>query len=233
MTRNAFFPVRIGNQIVWLRNFKIKLPLHATTLNLAPADVTAILLDVDTAIYGLETYRGALETSPGACYQCIEISLYGDTVPGNVTWLGFSAPAGAPAAVANGCLKRVFSYISDEIKDSSGYNPAIGEDLGTESPAPPPPPPPGTTAPEFDLRATSGSKLEVLWTKGQFDGVKLEFDRGTAGILTDIDLRPNYTLNWLPPAGQSVVIKVRLLYILKGEDFGNWSEWRQWTLTGV
>ena len=63
--------------------------------------------------------------------------------------------------------------------------------------------------------------------------MKLEFDRGTAGILTDIDLRPNYTLNWLPPAGQSVVIKVRLLYILKGEDFGNWSEWRQWTLTGV
>ena len=88
MIRQAYFPLRIGNQIVWLRNFKIKLPLHATTLDLAPADVTAILLDVDTAIYGLETYRGALETSPGACYQCIEISLYGDTVPGNVTWLG-------------------------------------------------------------------------------------------------------------------------------------------------
>ena len=38
---------------------------------------------------------------------------------------------------------------------------------------------------------------------------------------------------WIPPAGKSVIIKVRLLYIYKGEDFGNWSPWQSWTLTGV
>ena len=169
MRKLEYFPIRIGNQIVWLRNFKIKLPTHATTLDLDPADVTAILLDVDTTIYGLETYRGALETSPGACYQCIEISLYGDTVPGNVVWLGFSAPAGAPAAVANGCLKRVFTYIADKIKDSTGYNEVIGHDLGTEGPEVAPPSP--TVTPEFTLRTTRGGKLEVGWTKNEFDGV--------------------------------------------------------------
>ena len=47
-----------------------------------------------------------------------------------------------------------------------------------------------------------------------------------------MDLRPNYTLNWLPATGQSTIIKVRSRYLYKGEDFGNWSEWRQWTLTG-
>lgn len=229
--RQDYFPIRIGDQIVWLRNFKIKLPTHATALGLVAGDVTAILLDVDTAIYGLDTYRGALGPANSSCYQSIEVALYGDTVVGNVVWMGFTPPAGAPAAVANGCLKRVFAYIADVIKKSPGYNLVIGEDLGTEGAEAPPAPP--TAAPEFDLRGTTGGKLEVLWTKREFDGVKLEFDLGTAGIKADIDLRPNYTLNWMPAPGQTAIVKVRLRYILKGEDFGNWSDWQQWTLTGV
>jgi hypothetical protein len=40
-----------------------------------------------------------------------------------------------------------------------------------------------------------------------------------------VDLRRNTTLNWLPPAGSSA--------ILKGNDTGNWSDWHQWTLIGV
>lgn len=45
------------------------------------------------------------------------------------------------------------------------------------------------------------------------------------GTQTDMDLRPHYTLNWLPAPGQSAVIKVRARYLYKGEEFGNWSEW--------
>lgn len=231
MNRQNYFPSRIGDQIVWLRNFKTKLPLHATDLGLDSTEVTAILLDVDNAIYGLDSYRGALGPASTSCYQCIEDALYGDTVPGNVMWMGFTAPAGAPAAVPNGCLKRLFTYIADKIKTAAAYSTMVGEDLGIEGPAKPAPSP--TASPAFDLRATTGGKLEVVWTKGPYDGVKLEFDLGTAGTQNDIDLRPNYTLNWLPPAGQSAVIRVRLRYLYKGEDFGNWSDWQQWTLTGA
>lgn len=74
--------------------------------------------------------------------------------------------------------------------------------------------------------------MEVVWTKKQFDGVKLEFDLGGGVTQSDMDLRPNYTLNWLPPAGQTALVKTRLRYIHKGEDFGNWSPWQNWTLTG-
>lgn len=231
MKHQLYFPIRIGNQVIWLRNFKLKLPEHLTALSLVPGDIVNLLLDVDHAIYGLGDYRGALAPAQSACYERIQISLYDDAVPGNITWVGFTPPAGAPAARPNGALKRVFEFINDRIKTAAGYNQAIGEDLGTEAPAIPAPPP-GTTAPEFDLRAAAEGKLEVLWIKGEFDGVKLEFDRGAAGPFADIDLRPNYTLNWLPPAGQSIIIRVRLRYILKGEDFGNWSEWRQWRLNG-
>ena len=31
----------------------------------------------------------------------------------------------------------------------------------------------------------------------------------------------------------SAIIKIRLMYILKGNDTGNWSDWQQWTLTGA
>jgi len=59
------------------------------------------------------------------------------------------------------------------------------------------------------FRSTSGGKLEVVWIKKEFDGVKLAFDLGPAGNQTDIDLRPHYTMNWLPAAGQIAVIKAR------------------------
>ena len=229
--RQEYFPGRIGDQIVWLRNIKTKLPNHATALGLVAGDVTNILLDVDTSIYGLDTYRGALGPASTSCYQCIETALYDDTVPGLIAWAGFTPPPGAPAARPHGCLRRIFAYISDVIKVAPGYTMVIGEDLGVEGPTLGTPDP-ASTAPEFDLRSTTGGKLEVLWTKKQFDGVRLEFDRGTAGLLSDMDLRPDYTLNWLPPAGQSAVIRVRLRYLYKGEDFGNWSDWQQWTLTG-
>lgn len=56
---------------------------------------------------------------------------------------------------------------------------------------------------------------------------------GAAGTQTDIDLHPNCTLKCRPPAGQGAVIKARLRHIYTGEDFGNWSDWQQWTLTGM
>lgn len=230
MKRQDYFPTRIGDQVVWLRNFKNKLPDHATALGLVPAAVTAILLDVDNAIYGLDDYRGSLGPASTSCYQCIEDAMYGDTVPGNVMWMGFTPPSGAPTAVPNGCLKRVFAYISDSIKTAPAYSTMVGEDLGTEGPEVAAPSP--TVSPIFTLRSTSGGKAEVVWSKDTFDGVKLEFDLGTAGMKSDVDLRPNYTLNWLPDTGTSAVIRARLRFIYKGEDFGNWSDWQQWTLTG-
>ncbi len=53
-----------------------------------------------------------------------------------------------------------------------------------------------------------------------------------AGIKSDVDLRPTYVLNWLPAAGTSTIIKVRLRYLYKGEEFGNWTPWQNWTLPG-
>ena len=232
MRIQLYFPVQIGNQIIWSRNFGIKLLIYATRLGLDPAEVAAVLLDVENAIYALESYHSAVATFPGAAYQRIDDALNNETLNGNIDWLTFAAPAPMPAAVSYGCLSRIFTFINDTVKKSAAYDEAIGMDLGTEPPKVAPPNP-ATTFPDFSLRTTAGNKAEIVWPKGVFDGVRLDFDLGAAGTKADISLRPNYTLNWLPPAGTSVIIKVRLLYIYKGEDFGNWSPWQSWTLTGV
>lgn len=231
MKRQVFFPSRMGDQVVWLGNFKNKLPGYATALGLTTTQLDAIILDVENALYALDDYRGALTPANTSCHQCIQDALYDDSVPGDIAWMGFTPPAGAPAAVPYGCLKRVFAAINDDIKTAPAYTVMMGEDLGTEGPEEPAPSP--TIVPELELRATTGGKLEVLWTKKQFDGLKLDFDLGGGVMQSDIDLRPNYTLNWLPAAGQSAVIKVRARYLYKGEEYGNWSDWQPWTLTGV
>jgi hypothetical protein len=230
MKQPNWFPFAIGEQIVWLQNAKTKLPGYADTLTLVPADVTARMLDVDNAIYALDAYRGGVTSFPNAAFERIKEVLHG-SIAGNVVWLTFAAPGGAPAAVAYGCLDRFFTYIVDVVLKSPGYTKAIGLDLRIEAPATPAPA--VDAVPLFTLRTTAGGKMEVVWPKGPFDGVKLQFKLGDAGIKDDVDLRPNYTLNWLPPAGTSVIIQVRLMYILKGEDTGNWSDWQQWTLTGA
>ena len=142
MKHQVWFPIRIGDQIVWVRNFGNKLPTHATVLALDPAAVTAILLDVANVIYALEAYRGAVATFPDAAYQRIEDALNNEGIDGEIEWLGFTAPAGAPDAVAYGCLSRIFTYINDTIKDADAYDAAIGADLGTEPPWCPRPCPP-------------------------------------------------------------------------------------------
>jgi len=159
MKRPTWFPRAIGDQIIKLRNIKTKLPGYAETLTLDPADVTARMLDVDNAIYALETYRSAVSSFPDAAFERIKEILHG-SIAGNVVWLTFAAPGGAPAAVAYGCLDRFFTYIEEDVLKSPGYTRAIGLDLGIV--APDTPEPDVDAVPEFSLRFTAGDKMEVV-----------------------------------------------------------------------
>ena len=230
MKRPTWFPTVIGNQIVCLQNLKTKLPGYSATLGLVAGELTAALLDLDNAIYALDAYRGGIATFAKAAYARVDEALQGGPA-GNIAWLTFGLPGGAPAAVTYGCLQRVFTYMANKVQTAPGFTDAIAFDLGLKQP-PTPGLPPGAL-PEFTLRLTTGDKLEVVWTKGQSEGVKLQVNRGTAGTLEDIDTRPNYTLNWLPAAGTSAVIQVRLAFLLKDGTTGAWSDWKQSTLTGA
>ena len=230
MKRPAWFPADIGTQIVTLQNIKTKLPSYSATLPLVAGELTAALLDVDNSIYAIDAYRGGIATFSKAAYARVDEALQGGPA-GNIAWLTFPVPGGAPVAVLYGCLQRVFTFIANKVQTSPGYTDAIAFDLGLK--VPPTPGLPPAAVPVFSLRLTTGDKLEVVWTKGQSEGVKLQFNLGAAGTQDDIDTRPNYTLNWLPAAGQSAVIQVRLAYLLKDGTTGSWSDWKSFTLTGA
>ncbi|MEO6754013.1 MAG: hypothetical protein ABIP85_19715 [Chthoniobacteraceae bacterium] len=230
MKKPAWFPTVIGNQIVCLQNLKTKLPGYAATLPLVAGELTVAQLDLDNAIYALDAYRGGIATFAKAAYARVDEALQGGPA-GNIMWLPFSTPAGAPAAVTYGCLQRIFTYIANKVQTAPGYTDAIALDLGLKMPATPGMPP--GAVPDFTLRLTTGDKLEVVWTKGPSEGVKLQFNLGTAGMQEDIDTRPNYTLNWLPAASASAIIQVRLAFLLKDGTTGAWSDWKQFTLTGA
>src|SRR5437016_2464700 len=104
MTQQKYFPVRIGDQVVWLHNIRTKLPGYVAVLTLNAAEVAAFLLDVDNAIYALEAYRGAVATFPNAAYQRIDDALHNGALTGSIAWLAFTAPTPVPAAVPYGCL---------------------------------------------------------------------------------------------------------------------------------
>ena len=55
MTHNTFYPVRVGDQIIWLTNYRNKLPLFAAALALAAGAVSAAQADCDWLIYVLGT----------------------------------------------------------------------------------------------------------------------------------------------------------------------------------
>lgn len=230
MARQDYFPTTIGDQSDWLQNFKANLPTYVTVLDLVPAEVEALLLDVDNAYYALASYRIAISSFHDAAFKLIEEALMNTQMVGVIEWPDFIAPTPVPAAVSNGCLRRIFDYCNNVIKKSPRYTKAIGAGLGLLPRTKTAPDP--NIAPKLTLRQTSGARLEVVWTKGPFNGLRLEFDLGADGSKGDIALLTRYVFDWMPATGISAIIRVRGRYLYKGEDFGTWSPWQNWTLTG-
>lgn len=227
MLKQDYFPQRLGDQVTWLLNLKTKTPGYATTLGLAPAGVTSFLLDIDNAVYIIGPYRTAVVSSHDAAFQAINEALNLPQSGEAINLPGFALPTPIPTEVPVGCLRRVFDYIANTIKKAPGYTEVIGKDMLIVPPAKPLPDP--NVVPDFTLRLRGG-KLEVVWTKGVYNGIALEFDLGTAGIKADKDFSPNYILNWMPPTGQTALIKVRIRYLVKDDEFGLWSSWQEWAL---
>jgi hypothetical protein len=130
----------------------------------------------------------------------------------------------APAAVAPGVFKRA-AAIANLIKGRTVYTEADGLDLGIE----------GSEAAKTDLiaakpaisvRLVQGGKPEIVWSKGDFDGIDIYVDRGSgAWVFLATDNYPNYTDNSpLPATGTAAVWKYRAIYKYDDEVAGDWSD---------
>lgn len=219
-----YFPARIGDQILWLRNFRNKLPNYQTSLGLTADEVTAIQADCDRIIWLLDTLQQGVQAFAQSLTTHIKLVQNG-TGTVIVAPPAFTLPATPvpPANVLPGALKRTFKAIAN-MKTRGGYTDTMGEDMGVigaEEPAPDP----TATKPEIKAVLAVLGKVELQWKKLGFTGIRIEVDRGNGQwVFLDVDTKPHYQDPASPPPGTAVVWKYRAIYLLDGEPFGQWSD---------
>lgn len=225
MKRQDYYPSRIADQIVWLTNFKNKLPGYQTTLGLAAGVVTAAVADANWLIYVLGSWLGAVRAWGPSTTDYVEEIQMGSGTPALPVFSAPAPPSGV-VSVPAGALLRIFDLVQD-IKNATGYTEAIGLDLrivGAEAAADHP-------VPAFKTKVEDGAGCQCVrltFTKYGHMGVYIESRRGGAsspweflGIDTEspyIDNRP------LLVAGQPETREYRMRYWDKGTPNGDWTD---------
>jgi hypothetical protein len=173
-TRNTYYPVRIGDQIVWLRNFRNKIGTYEQPLAYSAAEIASVVADTDRCIYLLDTVQGAAQSFAQSITTHIDLVQNG-TGTDLLALPSFTLPAtpAAPANVLPGALKRLFAFIAN-MKTRKGFSDDIGEALQV-LPATTPDDP--NAVPPCDAEARSGEVVVTFKKLGRL-GVWIEGQTG-------------------------------------------------------
>jgi hypothetical protein len=225
MKRNAYYPSRAAEQVLWLENFRNKLTGHATALGLDAAVVTELIGEARWLIYSIGSWLPAVREWTKACTDAIAAAQSGEGSTPLV--LPVFTPPALPSGVTPqnpGSAERIFAAVAN-IKTLAGYTEAIGTDLGIVGSGKTPPDletvQPGFTA------ALSGNSVFLNWKwqglSGHVDLLRIEVDRGTGGYqLLTLDSTPGYTDSTALPASPTKW-KYRAIWILDDTPVGLWS----------
>jgi len=221
MTRNRWFPSRVGDQITFFGNFRTKLPGYATPLGLAAGVVTAAVADSEWLMYVLSEWLPAVRTFAEAGTEAATEAQTGDGMA-LMSLPTFTPPAGG-TAVNTGALQRIFGLVQT-IKDSTGYTEAIGQDLGLVGAE--------KGAPDFTTfgpvlkitRAPAGVTVGWNWQdkRAFLDLIELEVDRGPGWGLLAYDTTPGYN-DTAPIPANPTKWKYRGIYRVGDQRVGQWS----------
>lgn len=213
--------------MLWYRNFAARFSTHATALGFSQAEVEAVQADADMLAYLvsdlLPAYTAALQSR--TAYK----NLIKDGPVGAPAGSVPPAPtlAAAPAVVPPGVVPRLRQMVA-RIKVAPGYTEGIGLELGivgreTAGPSAPS----RTVKPSAKAAALDGSQVRLEFSKGGFDGVRIESRRagetgwqfiGTDNYSPYVDERPPVE------AGKPEVREYRLRYLRRDELVGDWSD---------
>jgi hypothetical protein len=195
MKRQTYYPSRAADQVVWLENFRNKLPVYQAALGLTATQVTDGVGDARWIIYVLGTWLPAVRAFSPACTDAAAKVLRDEpNVP--LVLPTFTAPA-LPATVVpkdSGALDRVFDLVQ-LIKDLPLYTEAIGLDLGVVGPT--------TGVPDLNLVQPEltvnprASGVDIGWGWGgnsaYLDLIEIQVDRGAGFVPLTFDTTPGYT----------------------------------------
>lgn len=225
MKRQDYYPSRIGDQVIWLDNFSLKLPVHGPTLGVDPADVTSGVNDAKWAKYVLSTWLGAVRAFAPSTTDAVDDVLTG-TGAAAVVLPTFVAPALPPGVTAAppGALTRLFKLIA-QMKLAAAYTEAIGTDIGvvgaeeTEKPAP-----------RFTAELVQGTPCQCVrlrFAKYSHMGVTIESRRGGSEVWEFIAIdteSPYMDERPLLTATLPEVREYRMRFWDKGTPNGDWTD---------
>lgn len=101
MRRQTYYPSRIGDQVNWLDNYAVKLPIHGAALGVIAGDITASVNDAKYANYVLGTWLSAVRNFSPSTTDAVDDVLAGSGSGAMVlpTFTAPALPAGVTAAL--------------------------------------------------------------------------------------------------------------------------------------
>ncbi|MGB8169464.1 MAG: hypothetical protein WCF18_18335 [Chthoniobacteraceae bacterium] len=222
--RQYYYPGRIGDQVNWLDNYSVKLPIHGPTLGVIAGDITASVNDAKWGNYVLGTWLTAVRAFSPSTTDAVDDVLTGSGTTAIVlpTFVPPALPAGVTATLP-GALNRIFALIA-RMKTSPNYTETIGTDLGVVGPEETP-----KTTPRFSaelLQGTGCQCVKLTFYKYTHMGVYIESRRGTgAWEFQAIDTESPYMDERpLLAAGTPEVREYRMRFWDKGTPNGDWTD---------
>jgi hypothetical protein len=226
--KKPYLPKDDAGKVVWLNNFREKLPLYAAALGITPIQLAQLDTDAD-AFSNIFLFQNGLKDTMEAYTGFKNLLRNGTGTLPAVPPIP-SAPMLPPNAQSN-----VFGSVAQlvqNIKSNPAYDPnTMGDDLriiGDEQTIDP-----NSWKPIIKAENIAGSP-NIKWTKGDADALKIKVNRGTGYELLAIDTKPDYLdKHTLPPFGQSALWKYSAIYILDDEEVGQWSDELEVAVKGV
>jgi hypothetical protein len=116
-----YYPSRIGDQVNWLDNYAVKLPIHGAVLGVIAGDITASVNDAKYANYVLGTWLTAVRNfSPSTTDAVDDVLTGGGTAGDGAAHLHRARAARRRHRRLPGTLTRIFALIA-KMKLSAGY----------------------------------------------------------------------------------------------------------------
>jgi hypothetical protein len=217
MPKLPFFPRIIPLQIAWLGKLVDKL-LDATNgyavkYHIDPAIVTRLGHGRQWLNRTVDNLAG-VQDAAGKLIGQRDALMSGTTLPTEPVAPVF---APAPAVPIELDVMGLATGVGTQIKNSTNYDPVDGADMGAEGAAIAPLDP-ATAQPDLSKsRLTTGGKVEIVWLKGGFGGIKIMVDRGDGKGVVFLykDSSPNYVDNTMPAPGTSAI------YLVNDLEFGH------------
>jgi hypothetical protein len=222
MSSNSFFPNTEAGQIVWLTNYVLKLPLHATMCGITDQEISNTSMDVNYYIWMLQHWHPAIQRDAreSTAFKLLMVSGSGTD---NISHPQAALFPNPPPVPTPGMQKRIFALIT-RLKTSANYNESIGKNLGiiailntTEHPTP-----------EFtvtvELGAT-GPRVRIDFNKYGHEGIWVESrTNGSDWAFLAIDtVKPYLDERSIADGNSHETREYRLRWWDKSTPHGEWS----------